>query len=138
MHEDAVMPQYAHGPLADAGMDLVAIDDYTLLKGWPTLVKTGLAIEIPPGFEGQVRSRSGLALKYGVMVMNSPGTIDPSYRGEIGVILINVGINSKVEIFKGDRIAQLVIAPYAQCFMLEDGNLSETPRGEKGFGSTGT
>lgn len=83
----ANVPCYAHGPDEDAGADLVALDDVVLTSGVPTLVKTGLAIELPPGFEGQIRPRSGLALRHGLTIPNSPATIDPSYRGEVGVIL---------------------------------------------------
>lgn len=135
--QDAVIPHYAHGPEADAGMDLTAVEDTELRFGVPTLIHTGISLELPPGFEGQVRSRSGLAFKSGIFVLNSPGTIDPSFRGEIGVILMNLGDTSGTRIKKGDRIAQLVVAPYAQCVIEVGGDLSETARGEKGFGSTG-
>jgi dUTP pyrophosphatase len=135
LREDAVIPQYAHGPEADAGMDLVAIEGGMLRQNTPTLIRTGLSVEIPPGFEGQVRSRSGLSLK-GIVVANSPGTVDPSYRGELGVILNNVG-SLWFTVKPGDRIAQLVVAPYARCVVETVEDLSETQRGEKGFGSTG-
>lgn len=100
------------------------------------LIPTGLSLEIPDGFEGQVRSRSGLALKHGLMVLNSPGTIDADYRGEIQVVLHNGG-HEAVSIFPGMRIAQLVISPVVQCSWERVSHLGDTLRGEKGFGSTG-
>jgi dUTP pyrophosphatase len=147
LHKDAVVPVYAHGPEEDAGMDLRASELVFLHHGVPTLVSTGLVIELPPGYEGQIRSRSGLALKEGITVMNSPGTIDPSYRGEIKVILLwdghhtdhsKVWDGGRFLIEPGDRIAQLVVAKYEAVEWVEDEEaLSETTRGEGGFGSTG-
>jgi dUTP pyrophosphatase len=100
------------------------------------LVPTGLRLELPLGFEGQVRPRSGLALKNGVTVLNSPGTIDSDYRGEVAVILINLG-SEPVEITRGARIAQLVVAPVTQALFVEAADLADTARGAAGFGSTG-
>lgn len=129
----------AYSTKDSAGMDLTAaIDSDIILKsGESSLIKTGLSIALPEGFEAQIRPRSGLAYKSGITVLNTPGTIDADYRGEIGVILIN---HSKQDftIERGMRIAQMVIAPYsrAEWNVVED--LDETARGEGGFGSTGT
>jgi len=120
-----------------AGLDLFSIESKFIRQFDIVLIRTGIAIEIPTGYEGQVRPRSGNALKYGVTVVNSPGTIDSDYRGEIGVILTCL----KPEGFmvnEGDRIAQLVISPVAVDIHLSVSDLSETERGEGGFGSTGT
>lgn len=121
-----------------AGMDLRAdIDsDLTILPGNRVLVQTGLSLAIPDGFEGQVRSRSGMALRDGVMCLNSPGTIDADYRGEVKVILANLG-QTHVTIRRGDRIAQIVFAPVARARFTEVDLLPETDRGDGGFGSTG-
>jgi dUTP pyrophosphatase len=130
------LPQYES--LGAAGLDLKAnISEKITLKPLErVLVKTGLFLEIPLGFEAQVRPRSGLAFKNGIAVLNSPGTIDADYRGEIGVILVNLSNDSFV-IEDGERIAQLVFAKVEQAFWIEAENLSETNRGEGGFGSTG-
>src|SRR5882724_11240732 len=127
----AVLPEYAHGPAEDAGMDLRAVERATLVPGIPLAVSTGLSIELPPGYEAQVRPRSGLALKFGVTVNNAPGTIDPAYRGEIKVILINHGGTPYV-MQPGDRIAQMVIARY-EAIDWEETELTETTRGAGGF-----
>jgi dUTP pyrophosphatase len=119
-----------------AGMDVVAAEDVTLPQGSRHAVATGLAFAIPVGFEIQVRPRSGLALKHGITVPNTPGTIDSDYRGELKVILINHG-DQAFEIRRGDRIAQLVIAPVTRASWLEVEELDDTARGEGGFGSTG-
>lgn len=129
-----------------AGFDLRAIsfefngdcycDDIILLPGRRTLIKTGLFVEIPKGYELQIRPRSGLALKHGIAVLNSPGTIDGDYRGEIGVILINHGYEP-FEIKIGDRIAQAVLVPITQAAFKVVDKLGQTERGEGGFGSTG-
>ena len=132
---DAVMPVYAHGPAEDAGMDLRALTPALLEPAIPQAVPTGLAIELPPGYEAQVRPRSGLALKHGITIPNSPATIDPGYRGEIRVILLNLG-KQTYAIEKGDRIAQLVIAKY-EAIDWEEGELGDSVRGEGGFGSSG-
>lgn len=128
----------AYETLASAGMDLRAnLDQSILLKPLErTIVKTGLFIALPKGFEAQVRPRSGLAAKKGITVLNAPGTIDADYRGEIGVILINLS-NENFTINDGDRIAQLVIAQYSQAIWQEVVILEETKRGKGGFGSTG-
>ena len=136
LREDAVIPRYAHGPTEDAGMDLHAVEPATLAPGETKLVPTGLSIELPPGFEAQIRPRSGLALKHSITLPNSPATIDPGYRGEIRVILQNLGRDA-FEIHPGDRIAQMVIARYEAVEWVEDEELSESTRGEGGFGSSG-
>lgn len=130
------LPQYAT-PLS-AGLDLRAnLDEpITLLPLHRTLVKTGLFIELPAGYEAQVRPRSGLALKKGITVLNSPGTIDADYRGESGVILVNLSQETFV-IENGERIAQLVLAKHEQAQWEETKELQETNRGTGGFGSTG-
>jgi len=124
-----------------SGMDLVAaIDKNTpivLQPGQRQLIPTGLTMELPHGMEAQVRPRSGLALKHGITVLNSPGTIDADYRGEVSVVLINHG-SKDFEIVRGSRIAQLVIAPVVQLEVLEVDELSATMRGAGGYGSTGT
>jgi dUTP pyrophosphatase len=133
--ENAALPEYAHGPNEDAGMDLRAVENVTLAPGIPHAVPTGLAIELPAGYEAQVRPRSGLALKHAITVPNAPATIDPGYRGEIKVILLNLG-RENYEIHAGDRIAQMVIARYEAIEWLE-GDLSASVRGTGGFGSSG-
>jgi dUTP pyrophosphatase len=122
-----------------AGFDLRAAVEAPLVlePGRRALVPTGISIEIPPGFEGQVRARSGLALKHGIALVNAPGTIDADYRGEIGVILVNLG-EAPFTIARGDRIAQLVIAALTPCELELATGLAPTERGEGGFGSTGT
>ncbi len=132
---EAFLPEYAHGPHEDAGLDLRALSDTVLQPGRPLAVPTGLAVELPPGFEGQVRPRSGLALKHSITLPNSPGTIDPGYRGEIRVILLNLG-SSAYRIARGERIAQLVIARYEQ-IEWEETELGSSARGDGGFGSSG-
>jgi dUTP pyrophosphatase len=119
-----------------AGMDVVSAEDVTIAPGARHAVATGLAMAIPPGFEIQVRPRSGLALKHGITVPNTPGTIDSDYRGELKVILINHGAEP-FDIRRGDRVAQLVLAPVIQASWLPVEELDETARGEGGFGSTG-
>jgi dUTP pyrophosphatase len=117
-------------------MDVVAAEDVDLAPGARHAVATGLAMAIPEGFEVQVRPRSGLALKHGVTVPNTPGTIDSDYRGELKVIMINLGAET-FSVRRGDRVAQLVIAPVTRASWLEVDTLDETARGEGGFGSTG-
>lgn len=130
------LPEYETG--ASAGMDLRAnISEAVILKPLArAIIKTGLFIELPVGFEAQVRPRSGLAAKHGLTVLNSPGTVDADYRGEIGVILVNLS-NTDFKIENGERIAQLVIAKHERATWLEVNKLNETTRGEGGFGSTG-
>jgi dUTP pyrophosphatase len=134
------LPLPAYQTALAAGLDLTAAvpadTPLTLLPGARALVPTGLAIALPEGFEAQVRPRSGLAVKQGLTVLNSPGTIDADYRGEIQVILINLGRESVV-IERGMRIAQMVIATVARAAFLEVPSLDETVRGSGGFGSTG-
>jgi dUTP pyrophosphatase len=132
---DAQLPVYAHGPLEDAGMDLRSVAAAVLQPGVPQLVPTGLALELPAGFEAQIRPRSGLALKHGITLPNSPATIDPGYRGEIKVILLNLA-PEPYTIEKGDRIAQMVIARY-EAIEWDEAELSESARGAGGFGSSG-
>lgn len=131
------LPKYE--TLASAGMDLKAnLTDPVLLKSLErAIIKTGLFIELPVGFEAQVRPRSGLAIKKGITVLNSPGTIDADYRGEIGVILVNLSSEDFV-IENGERIAQMIIAKHERAEWHQVSELSETARGAGGFGSTGT
>ena len=128
------LPEYATA--GAAGMDVLAAEDVTLVPGARHAVATGLALAIPAGFEIQVRPRSGLALKHGISVPNAPGTIDSDYRGELKVILINLG-TADFAVRRGDRIAQLVLAPVVRASWLKVDELDETARGEGGFGSTG-
>ena len=134
IHPDAVLPAYAHE--SDAGMDLRSVEASTIPPGGRALVRTGLVVMLPPGYEVQVRPRSGLALKHGVTVLNTPGTIDSGYRGEVGVILANFG-DKPFAVGKGDRIAQAVVAPVTRAVVVETEEVDETDRGEGGFGSTG-
>lgn len=134
LDEGAVLPEYATD--GSAGMDLRASIDFDLKPMERRLVPTGVRLAIPPGFEGQVRPRSGLAVKHGISVVNSPGTIDSDYRGEIQVILVNLGADV-VRFERGERIAQLVISPVARARLVLIESLEETSRGEGGFGSTG-
>jgi dUTP pyrophosphatase len=154
VHPEAKLPTYAHE--GDAGMDVYAAEDIKLKPYVPAVVHTGLVAEIPEGYELQVRSRSGLAAKHGISVLNSPGTIDQGYKGEIGVVLFwappipnaiycsrdDCGVHVKADyithsVLKGDRIAQLVLSPVTTCAPVEVQDVSETERGSRGFGSTG-
>lgn len=128
------LPHYA--TTGAAGMDVLAAEEVTLEPGARHAVATGFALAIPPGYEIQVRPRSGLALKHGISVPNTPGTIDSDYRGELKVILINHGAEP-FAIHRGDRVAQLVLAPVAQAAWEEVEELEDTERGSRGFGSTG-
>ena len=119
-----------------AGLDLRADEACSLAPGERRLVPTGLAVELPPGHEGQVRPRSGLAVKHGIGMVNAPGTIDEDYRGEVAVVLVNLG-QQPFEVRRGDRIAQLVVAPVTRVEVQVVEELSETARGGDGFGSTG-
>jgi dUTP pyrophosphatase len=136
LRDDAIIPRYAHGPEEDAGMDLHSVESVTLSTGDTKLVATGLAIELPPGFEAQIRPRSGLALKHSITLPNSPATIDPGYRGEIRVILQNLG-REAFQIQPGDRIAQMVISRYEAVEWVQADDLSDSVRAEGGFGSSG-
>jgi dUTP pyrophosphatase len=135
VHPAAVLPSYAHGPAEDAGMDLCSVQDATLAPGMPQLVPTGLTIALPAGYEAQVRPRSGLALKHAITMPNTPGTIDPGYRGEIRVILLNLG-TEPYTVHAGDRIAQMIVSRY-EAVEWEEGDLADSVRGEGGFGSSG-
>jgi dUTP pyrophosphatase len=131
---DAILPSYAHP--GDAGLDLFSNEHVPIGPGETRLIKTGISIELPENTEGQVRPRSGLALKHQVTVLNSPGTIDAGYRGEVGVILINHGRETFVA-EKGMKIAQMLIKPVVTVVVQEVSGLSDTRRGQGGFGSTG-
>ena len=131
---DLPLPDYATA--GAAGMDVVSAEEVTIAPGVRHAVATGLALAIPPGYEIQVRPRSGLALKHGITVPNTPGTIDSDYRGELKVILINHG-DEAFSIARGDRVAQLVLAPVVQAAWNEVAELDDTDRGAGGFGSTG-
>lgn len=133
---DLALPSYATPQ--SAGMDLLSAEDgdVNLAPGKRAMIATGLAMQLPAGFEAQVRPRSGLAAKQGVTVLNTPGTIDADYRGEVKVILINLG-DKPVTLSRGDRIAQMIIAPVTQGDWREVDTLEESERGAGGFGSTG-
>jgi dUTP pyrophosphatase len=131
---DLPLPAYATG--GAAGMDVVSAEDVTIAPGARHAVASGFAVAIPEGYEIQVRPRSGLALKHGISVPNTPGTIDSDYRGELKVILINHG-TEEFAIARGDRVAQLVLAPMTQAGWNEVEELDDTARGAGGFGSTG-
>ncbi|NEO56500.1 MAG: dUTP diphosphatase [Okeania sp. SIO3B5] len=130
----AIVPYYAHPQ--DAGLDLFSIDELTINPGESQLIHTGIAIELPSGTEAQIRPRSGLALKHKITVLNTPGTIDETYRGEIGIILINHGKNS-FQVTQGMKIAQMVIASVLSVNVETVDELSTTKRDISGFGSTG-
>ncbi|HEX8668807.1 MAG TPA: dUTP diphosphatase [Allosphingosinicella sp.] len=130
------LPAPAYATAGAAGMDVVAAESLTLLPGARHAVATGFAMAIPEGFEVQVRPRSGLALKHGITCLNTPGTIDSDYRGEVKVILANLGAEP-FEVVRGERIAQLVPAPVLRASLIEVNDLDDTARGAGGFGSTG-
>ena len=132
--ESAIIPEYKSKEAA--GMDLCSNEGFTIEPGSYQLIKTGIAIELPVGYEAQVRPRSGLALKNGITVLNSPGTIDSDYRSDVGVILVNHG-SKYFEVKQGDRIAQLVIAPVEKAKLVQVQELESSDRGAGGFGSTG-
>ncbi|WP_026572238.1 dUTP diphosphatase [Bacillus sp. UNC438CL73TsuS30] len=134
MNDDARIPYRAHE--GDAGLDLFSSEEKIIKAGEAGLVRTGLQIELPKGTEAQIRPRSGLALKHSITVLNSPGTIDEGYRGEIQIILINHG-KEDFKIEKQMRIAQMVIAPVLKVNLIETENLSDSVRLEGGFGSSG-
>jgi dUTP pyrophosphatase len=134
LHPDAVLPHYAHGPQEDAGMDLRSTERVVVSPGVAVGVPTGIAIELPPGYEAQIRPRSGLALKNSMSC--NFGTIDPGYRGEIKVVMFNFG-KADYTVEKGDRIAQIVIAKYEAIEWEEGDDLSDSVRGAGGFGSSG-
>ncbi|RLL56007.1 dUTP diphosphatase [Mariprofundus sp. EBB-1] len=130
------LPFYATTHAAGADLRAAIDEDVIIEPGQHVLIKTGFAMALPDNFEAQIRPRSGLALKHGITVLNAPGTIDADYRGEIGIILINHG-DLPFTVQRGDRIAQMVIAPFVQADFMAVGTLSETERGEGGFGSSG-
>lgn len=136
IHAEAVLPTYAHGPSQDAGMDLYTVEGVYIGPGCTEVVSLGLKMSMPAGVQAEIRSRSGLSTK-GIVVANSPATIDPSYRGLICVILHNQG-KETYYVAKGDRIAQMVIMPYIMADIIE-GSVADIPslRGECGLGSTG-
>jgi len=135
LDSNARLPEYAHGPKEDAGLDIRSLESTVLIPGVAQGVATGLALEIPSGYEVQIRPRSGLALRHAITVPNAPATIDPGYRGELRVILLNLG-KEPYEVKAGDRIAQMVVAKY-EAVEWEEGELSESVRGAGGFGSSG-
>lgn len=135
IHDKAIIPSYAHE--GDAGLDLYAVNEVFLKPGERGLVHTGIQIELPKNTEAQIRPRSGLALKNGITTLNSPGTIDEGYRGEIGVILINHS-DEEFKVEQGMKIAQMVIKPVFKVDIIETIELSDSERNEKGFGSSGT
>ena len=134
LDESATIPNYSHP--GDAGLDLFSIEEQIILPGETKLIHTGIAIALPTGTEAQIRPRSGLALKHSITVLNSPGTIDAGYRGEIGVILINHG-KDPFQVLSGMKIAQMVITSVINAEIATVENLSSTSRGTGGFGSTG-
>ncbi|HEV7644934.1 MAG TPA: dUTP diphosphatase [Pyrinomonadaceae bacterium] len=134
LHPDAILPSYAHP--GDAGLDLFSVEDAEIGAGQVALIKTGISIELPAGTEGQVRPRSGLALKHQITVLNTPGTIDEGYRGEVRIIMINLG-KETFAVAKGMKIAQLLVKPVVRVEVQEAEELSDTARGAGGFGSTG-
>ena len=136
LHPDAQLPCFAHGPDEDAGMDLYAVEEAMLAPGGRASVGCGIALEIPPGYEGQVRPRSGLAAKHGVTLVNAPGTIDPGYRGEVRVLMINLSREAYL-VKPGERVAQLVIGAYAAPEWRWSETLDDSDRSDGGFGSTG-
>lgn len=134
LNPEAKIPEYAH--TGDAGLDLFSVDEVTIEPGESKLIKTGIAIELAQGTEAQIRPRSGLALKNQVTILNTPGTIDEGYRGEICVIMINHG-KQAFKIYKAMKIAQMVIQKVLRVNVEEVQSLSDSPRGTDGFGSTG-
>jgi dUTP pyrophosphatase len=135
LNPDAKLPAYAHE--GDAGVDLYSAIDRVLQPGERALVPTGLKMAIPHGYEGQVRPKCGLALKHGITVLNTPGTVDAPYRGEVGVILINLDAKTPYEIKKGEKVAQMVFNKVEYAAFTEAVELAATTRGAGGFGSTG-
>ena len=134
---DLAPPLYASDGAAGADLRAALDGEMTIPPGGRAIVPTGLVLEIPPGFEGQVRARSGLALKKGLALANGVGTIDADYRGEVGVLVVNLG-RDPVTIVRGERIAQLIVAPVARAVFEEAGELRGSTRGTGGFGSTGS
>ncbi len=137
LNDQAKLPQYSSTGAAGADIFAFLAEPVTIKPLEYARIPTGIAIELPSGYEAQVRPRSGLAYSYGITILNAPGTIDEDYRGEIGVLLINLG-KKEYTIKSGDRIAQLVIAPFSKVRFIETGALSVTNRNDRGFGSTGS
>jgi len=135
LDSDLPLPRYAH--TGDAGLDLFAAEDVVLQPFERALIPTGVAVAIPEGYAGFVQPRSGLAIKQGLSLVNTPGLIDSHYRGEIKVIAINLDSATPIAVTRGDKIAQLVLQPIASAELVEVAELDETARGEGGFGSTG-
>src|SRR5450759_2934411 len=135
LEKDLPLPAYAHA--GDAGMDLYAARDVTLAPGERALVPTGIAVAIPDGFAGLVQPRSGLAIRHGLGLVNTPGLIDSHYRGEIKIIAINLDPDTSISIARGDKVAQFVIQAVVRADLVEVDELDPTVRGEGGFGSTG-
>ncbi len=135
VNADAVVPFYAHK--GDAGLDLFSVEEVLIKPMERKLVSTGIKIELPPNTEAQVRPRSGLALKHGISLLNTPGTVDEGYRGEIKVLMINLG-QEPFLVEKSMKIAQMVVKPVERVHVEEVEELSDTERGEGGFGSTGS
>jgi dUTP pyrophosphatase len=136
LDRDLPLPRYAHD--GDAGLDLYAAEDVALRPGERAVVRTGIAVAVPAGFVGLVVPRSGLALRAGLSMVNTPGIIDAGYRGEVKIILINHDLREEVLVARGERIGQLVVVPVANVTIEEVDALSTTSRGEGGFGSTGS
>ncbi|MCL2491686.1 MAG: dUTP diphosphatase [Coriobacteriia bacterium] len=136
LREDAQLPHYAHD--GDAGLDLYSVQEVTLEPFERALIPTGIALAIPPGYAGYVMPRSGLAVKYGLSLVNTPGLIDSGYRGEVQICAINLDAHFAITLGAGERIAQLVIAPYSHVTIKEVDTLDETQRNTGGFGSSGT
>ncbi len=134
IRDNAVTPHYEHD--GDAGMDLYAVEDFTLRPGQRELIPTGFQVEVPKGYEMQIRPKSGLALKHGITVLNTPGTVDSCYRGEVGVIMLNAS-DRDYEVKVGEKVAQAVIAKVEKAVIEEVEDLTQTQRGSGGFGSTG-
>jgi dUTP pyrophosphatase len=136
LSEQATLPTRGHD--SDAGLDLYAVESARISPGGRASVGTGLAVAIPDGLAGLVLPRSGLALKHGISLVNAPGLIDPGYRGELRVLLLNTDLTSEFELAAGDRVAQLILVPIAHASPLESDSLDSTARGSGGFGSTGS
>lgn len=134
IRDNAILPSYAH--LGDAGMDVFSVVEKEILPGEVALIPIGFAVEIPDGYEIQIRPKSGLALKYGITILNTPGTIDSGYRGEIGAIVINHG-KTVFHVMEGMKIAQMVLCKYETVHFIESSALAESERNDGGFGSTG-
>jgi dUTP pyrophosphatase len=134
LHSDAIIPHYAHD--GDSGMDVYSTEDIVIMHYKRILVPTGISFEIPKGFEIQVRPKSGLALNHGLTLLNTPGTLDSGYRGELKILIFNTS-DQPYEVKKGEKIAQIILARYEQAEIQEVNDLGDSSRGEGGFGSTG-